>query len=265
MLTLEMRVKFFFLSLLLFSVLLSQAQLYKVSGIVMDNKKEPLQLASVEVKELKKGTVTKDDGSYSFFLERGKYDLVVSMVGFKTRVVTFYINNEDITENVMMEFDESANLGEVILKVKTRDRAEELIRNVIRTKEPILNAIGAYSCNVYIRAFQLDSGVVKRHKPEQTDSLPRENFEGMSMTEVSLRLDKGSGSQIREERLGVNKRGGHDESLFYLNISEGVFYMFNNMIQARRLSNIPFFSPLSYSGLMGYKFKNIKIDRTVKP
>lgn len=265
MLTLEMRVKYFFLSLLLCAATLTQAQLYKVSGIVMDNKKEPLQLASVEVKELRKGTITKDDGSYSFYLERGKYDLVVSMVGFKTRVVTFYINNEDITENVMMEIDETASLGEVILKVKTRDRAEELIRNVIRTKEPILNAIGSYSCNVYIRAFQLDSGVVKRHKPDETDSVPRENFEGMSMTEVSLHLDKSNGGQIREERLGVNKRGGHDESLFYLTTTDGDFYMFNNMIQAPPVSKIPFVSPLSYSGLMAYKFKTIKIDRTVKP
>ena len=143
--------------ILLFFVLLcslsSLAQLYKVSGIVMDSKKEPLQLASVEVKELRKGTVTKDDGSFSFYLERGKYDLVVSMVGFKTKVVTFYINNEDVVENVIMENDEGASLGEVILKVKTRDRAEELIRNVIKYKEPILNAIGSYSCNFYIRAF----------------------------------------------------------------------------------------------------------------
>lgn len=253
------------LSLLLFSALLADAQLYKVSGVVMDNKKEPLQLASVEVKELRKGTITKDDGSFAFYLERGKYDLVVSMVGFKTKVVTFYINNEDITENVMMEIDEGASLGEVVLRVKSRDRAEELIRHVIKEKDPILNAIGSYSCNVYIRAFQLDSGVTKRNKPEETDSVPRENFEGMSMTEVSLRLDKSAGGQIREERIGVNKRGGHEESLFYLTTTDGDFYIFNNMIQAPPVSKIPFVSPLSYSGLIAYKFKTIKIDRTVKP
>ena len=156
-----MNSKSIFLLFFLLTSFIAGAQLYKVSGVVMDNKKEPLQLASVEVKELRKGTVTKDDGSFSFFLERGKYDLVVSMVGFKTKIVTFYINNEDVVENVMMEIDDGPSLGEVILKVKTRDRAEELIRNVIKNKEPILNAIGSYSVNVYIRAFQMDSGVVK--------------------------------------------------------------------------------------------------------
>lgn len=260
-----MTVKPILLISLLLCSLSSLAQLYKVSGVVMDSKKEPLQLASVEVKELRKGTVTKDDGSFSFYLERGKYDLVVSMVGFKTKIVTFYINNEDVVENVMMENDEGASLGEVILKVKTRDRAEELIRNVIKYKEPILNAIGSYSCNVYIRAFQLDSGVVKRRKPEETDSVQRENFDGMSMTEVSLHLDKSAGGQVREERIGVNKRGGRDESLFYLTTTDGDFYIFNNMIQAPPVSKIPFVSPLSYSGLVAYKFKTIKIDRTIKP
>lgn len=254
-----------FLICLFFSLQPAMAQLYKVSGVVMDNKKEPLQLASVEVKELHKGTITRDDGSFSFFLERGKYDLVVSMVGFKTKVVTFYINNEDVVENVQLEIDEGISLGEVVIRSKARDRAEELIRNVIRTKDPILDAIGSYSCNVYIRAFQLDSGVVKRKKPEDMAGTADENYEGMSMTEVSLKLDKSAGGQIRENKLGVNKRGGNDESMFYLTTTDGDFYMFNNMIQSPPLSKIPFVSPLSYSGLLAYKFKTVKIDRTVKP
>jgi hypothetical protein len=150
-----------------------------------------------------------------------------------------------VVENVMMEIDDGPSLGEVILKVKTRDRAEELIRNVIKNKEPILNAIGSYSVNVYIRAFQMDSGVVKRRKPEETDSVQRENFDGMSMTEVSLHLDKSAGGSIKEERIGVNKRGGREESLFYLTTTDGDFYIFNNLIQAPPVSKIPFVSPLS--------------------
>lgn len=250
---------------LIFFTFSATAQLYKVAGRVIDNKKEPLQLASVEVKELQKGTITRDDGSFSFYLERGKYDLVVSMVGFKTKVVTFYITNEDRVEDIQLEIDEGLSLGEVVLRVKARDRAEELIRNVIRTKDPILDAIGSYSCNVYIRAFQLDSGMVKRRRPEETGDMQRENFDGMSMTEVSLRLDKSTGGQIHEEKIGVNKRGGNDESLFYLTTTDGDFYIFNNMIQSPPLSKIPFVSPLSYSGLLAYKFKTVKIDRTVKP
>ncbi|HMU46495.1 MAG TPA: DUF5686 and carboxypeptidase regulatory-like domain-containing protein [Chitinophagaceae bacterium] len=236
----------------------TNAQLYKLSGVVMNDKKEPLPLASLEIKELKKGLISKDDGTFEFFLERGKYDLVVSMVGYKTKVVTVFINNEDVTETVTMEDDVSSNLSEVIIKAKTRDRAEEIIRNVIRNKEVVLDAIGSYSCNIYIKAFQLDSGSAPKKKDPAID------FGDMSLTEVSLHLDKSGDGKIKEQRIGVNKKGP-TESLFYLTATDGDFYLYNNLIQTPPVSKIPFVSPLSYSGLVAYKFKTIKIDRTQKP
>lgn len=247
-----------FLVLSLMMTIYANAQLYKLSGVVMNDKKEPLPLASLEIKELKKGLISKDDGTFEFFLERGKYDLVVSMVGYKTKVVTVFINNEDVTETVIMEDDVSSNLSEVIIKAKTRDRAEEIIRNVIRNKDVVLGAIGSYSCNIYIKAFQLDSGSAPKKKDPAID------FGDMSLTEVSLHLDKSGDGKIKEQRIGVNKKGP-TESLFYLTATDGDFYLYNNLIQTPPVSKIPFVSPLSYSGLVAYKFKTIKIDRTQKP
>ncbi len=239
-------------------------QLYKISGKVVDEKNEPLPLASVEVKELKRGMVTRDDGYYEFFLERGKYDLVVSIIGYKTRVLTFYINNEDIIENVVMETDEGENLSEVVIRAKIRDRSEEIIRNVIRNKDKILDAIGSYSCNIYIRAFQQDTLGSRKKVQDTTELKPGDEFAGMAMTEVSLRVDKNSDGRIKEERTGVSKRGG-TESLFYLSTTEGDFFIYDNLIHAPPVSKIPFLSPLSYSGLLAYRFKTLSIDREKKP
>lgn len=94
---------YFLLFLFLLPAFISYSQLYKLSGSVLDNYKLPLPLASVEIKELQKGAVTKDDGTFQFLLERGKYDMVVSMIGYKTRVVTIFINNNDITENIELK------------------------------------------------------------------------------------------------------------------------------------------------------------------
>ena len=253
---------YFLLLLFLLPAIFSYGQLYKLSGSILDNRKVPLPLASVEIKELRKGAITKDDGSFQFFLERGKYDLVVSMIGYKTRVVTIFINNGDIIENLELETDEGDNLSEVILKVKARDRAEEIIRNVVKNKESILDAIGSYSCNAYIKAVQLDSGFTK--KKNENDTTTKTDYEGMSLSEVSLRLDKNANGQIKEERVGVIKRG-NPASLFYLSATEGDFYLYNNLINTPPVSKIPFVSPLSYSGLVAYRFKTLKIDRTVKP
>ncbi len=259
---------FFLLFLFLLSAVFSYGQLYKLSGSILDNRKVPLPLASVEIKELRKGAITRDDGSFQFFLERGKYDLVVSMIGYKTRVVTLFINDKDITENLELETDEGSDLTEVILKVKARDRAEEIIRNVVRHKESILDAIGSHSYKAYIKAFQLDSGYSKKKKENDIDTaaqpVAKENFDGMSLSEVSLRLDKNSNGQLKEERLGIIKRG-NTGSIFYLSALEGDFYIYNNLINTPPVSKIPFVSPLSYSGLVAYRFKTIKIDRTVKP
>ncbi|MEI9910673.1 MAG: hypothetical protein WDO71_13950 [Bacteroidota bacterium] len=49
------------------------------------------------------------------------------------------------------------NLSEVVVRGKSKDRSEEIIRHVIRNKENVLSAAGAYSCNVYIKAVQEDS------------------------------------------------------------------------------------------------------------
>lgn len=261
-----MKLKYSSLIVCLLLTLFANGQLYKLSGWIVNEKKEPLPLASVEIKELQKGSVSKDDGSFEFFVERGKYSVVVSMVGYKSKVTTVYINNEDMSETITLEDDASQNLAEVVLKVKSRDRAEEIVRNVVRIKGSILDAIGSYSCNIYVKAFQLDSGAVKKKKEEE-EAVPigtGDNFNNMALTEVSLRLDKNANGQIKEERVGVNKRGG-TESLFYLSTTEGDFYLYNNLIQTPPVSKIPFVSPLSYSGLVAYRFKTLKIDRTQKP
>jgi hypothetical protein len=177
-----------------------------------------------------------------------------------------FVNNEDIVETIELETDEGSNMGEVIIKAKTRDRAEEIIRSVVKNKESILDAIGSHSYKAYIRAFQLDSGFTKKIKDDddETGIRPISDFDGMSLTEISLKLDKNEQGQIREERVGVIKRG-NPQSVFYQSVTEGDFYIYNNLINTPPVSKIPFVSPLSYSGLVAYKFKTIKIDRTVKP
>ncbi len=235
------------------------AQYYRVSGIVTDSSKQPLGLASVQVKERNIGILTREDGTFDFQLERGNYDMLISMVGFKSKVVTLNITNEDIKEIIVMELVESASLGEVVVKAKLRDRSEDIIRNVIRHKEALRDAAGNYSVNMYIKALQQDS-IKKKTKPTELP-VGDVDFNQISMAEISLRFDQGPGDQIKEERLGV-KKNGNTESLFYLTATDGDFNIYNNLLKAPTISRIPFISPISYSGLAAYKFKMVKIDRT---
>jgi hypothetical protein len=250
--------------LIAFSCVYAQAQTVKVYGKITNSKLEPLAFATVQVKEFRLGTVTKENGMYELHLEEGKYDLVISMVGYKSQVITVIVRKADYIQNIIMEPADSKDLSEVVVKGKTRDRSEEIIRHVIRNKEAIQSAAGAYSCKVYIKAVQEDSLIVKRKKKAvKADSLPvaankNAELDRMAMAEILLQLDH-SPQGTKEERLGVTKKG-NTEGLFFLSTTEGNFNFYNNLIKTPAISQTPFLSPVSYSGLLAYRYKIIRTE-----
>ncbi len=252
------------LILLLLIGVAATAQSIKVFGKITNAKMEPLAFASVQVKEYKQGSITKEDGSYELELDEGKYDLVISMVGYKVQVVTIIIGKANYQKDIILEASDATNLSELTIKAKFKDRAEDYIRNVIRGKNAIEAAAGAYSCNVYIKALQEDSMAFKKPKKtvQQNDSLLKIQqtitaMNRMAFAEIVLRLDRESERHIKEERTGVTKKG-NTESLFYLSTTQGDFNFYNNLVNIPAISQTPFLSPLSYSGLLAYRFKTLK-------
>lgn len=260
------------LTLLLFSLFLSglsaTAQSLKVFGKITNAKIEPVAFASVQVKEYKQGTVTKEDGSYELELEEGKYELVISMIGYKVQKITIILQKTNLRQEVILEAADATTLSEVTVKGKFRDKAEDYIRNVIRNKDAIEAAAGAYSCNVYIKAVQEDSMEFKKpKKPAQHDSLIKakqvnNELNRMAMAEIVLKLDRESAKRVKEERTGISKRG-NAFNLFFLSTTEADFNFYNNIVSIPTISATPFLSPLSYSGLLAYRFKTLKTE-TVK-
>ena len=238
------------------------SQQFRVSGRVVDAKGEGLPLASIAIKPIQLGQLAKDDGSFEFMLERGRYELVVSLIGYKTKVLSFFVHDQPVQINVQLVLSEPENLGEVVVRVKPRDRAEELVRQLIREKESKSLPLVNFSQQVYIRAQEIDSAQIKRKKADSASNF--DPFTGLSLTEVYLKVDQGEGSRIKEERLAV-KQQGNRAGLFYLSTTEGRFNLFENLIQAPSLSQIPFVSPISHSGLLAYRFKTVRIDRTQRP
>jgi len=239
----------------------AQAQYFKISGKITNDKLEPLALVSIQVKGSVKGTISKEDGSYELRLEEGTYDLVFSMLGYKTLLINVVVARNYV-QNIVLETDEAKNLSEVVVKGKLKDRSEEIIRNVIRGKDDILAAAGPYSCNVYIKATQEDSSQRKvKTKKKQTDTISANlnaDLQRMAMAEISLRYDHENDNRVKEERTGVEKRG-NPEALFYLSLTEGNFNLYNNLLSSAILSDVPFLSPVSYSGLAAYRYKVINI------
>lgn len=240
------------------------ASAQKLTGKVTNAKMEPLAFATVQVKGYPRGVVTKEDGTYSLDLEEGNYQLVVTMVGYKTYTSPVVIGKKGLQKDIILEEADAASLSEVTVKGRVKDRAEEYIRNVIRNKESLQQAAGAYSCKVYIKAVQEDSSGMKKTSKPLNDSLQKAAAQNaamnqMALAEIVLRLDYETANRNREERTGITKRGNTD-NLFFLSTSEGDFSFYNNLVNIRSLSQTPFISPVSYSGLLAYRFKTLKTE-----
>src|SRR5665213_3667413 len=248
----------FFIMLMVSSA--SNAQQGSVYGKITNSKLEPLAFASIEVREIKRGTITKEDGTYSLKLDEGKYDLIISMIGYKSQLITVIIGKTRVLKNVILEDENSRGLSEVV--IKGRDQAEEIIRNVIRHKDEITAAHGAYSCSMYIKAVQEDSSTGKI-KINKADTLGKANADlrKMNLTEVALQYDYESPTRTKEERIGVT-RGKKADGLFYLSTTDGNFNFYNNLVKVPAVSEVPILSPVSYSGLLAYKFKTISVKNS---
>lgn len=257
-------------ALLLFCVP-SSAQLRKVYGKITNTRLEPVAFASIEVKEIRTGTTSKEDGTYTLELEEGKYSLVITMIGYQPQIVTVIIQKTDVEKNIILENSSNQQLSEVVLK--GRDRAEEYIRNVIRHKEEIMAAPGAYSCNIYIKALQENTMAPAGKNPRTRDTTANADLKRMAMAEIALAYDYASPGQVKEKRIGVAKEKKATD-LFYLSTTEGDFNFYHNLIKVPSVSEVPLLSPVSYSGLLAYRFRTKEIKKegdkkifiiTVKP
>lgn len=234
-----------------------QAQGVRVYGKVTNGKLEPLPYASVHLRSSSVGTVSREDGSYELFISKGTYEIVVSMMGYKTRILPIVVNDESLQNVILEDDEEKSTLSEVIIKVKLKDRADEIMRKLVDNKSNILNAVKSYSYKAYIKAVQQDSGFADKPHPDHT------NFPGMAMEEIVLNVDRNQSNQIKEERVGV-KITGDPKHLFYLSATEGDFNIYDNLIQIPKISPTPFVSPISETGLLSYRFKTLNIERRGK-
>ncbi|MET0634585.1 MAG: DUF5686 and carboxypeptidase regulatory-like domain-containing protein [Chitinophagaceae bacterium] len=248
--------------LLLFMLvcMMVRGQSVKLSGLVTNTRLEPLPLASVQINGTNLGVVTNEAGYYEFKLEEGTYKVTVSMLGYKSTVVTLIISDKPLVQNIIMEDEEASSLSEVVVKGKSRDRSRDIIRNVIRQKESILAASGDYSVRLYIKAIQEDSTVRRKNKKRVlADTIPNPNadLQRMAMAEILVAYDHQSARRTKEERLAVTRRG-NAEDLFYLSTTEGDFNFYQNLVSVPSLSGTPFLSPVSYSGLAAYRTRLLK-------
>jgi len=237
------------------------AQQFLLKGNVTNAKLEPLSFVTVQIKDLQIGTKTDLNGHYEFQLEEGEYELVLSLIGYKKQSIKFVHRNNGRAQNVILE-ESTNNIDEVKIVSFRKDKSEEIIRRVIQQKSNITEAFNSYSTEVYIKATQENETMMSdRKRSKLTDSAKAvldAKLPDMNMSEVYLQVDYEHPNKIKEKRTGIKIRGDKTE-LFFLTTTDGDFSLYNNLIKIPALSETPMLSPISYSGLIAYKYKTKNI------
>ena len=138
-----------------------------VKGTVKDVKGQALPYASVYVKNSTLGIATDLKGRFFFELEKEKYTLVFSYLGYQTieREVNL-INNESIELNIILK-ENATELAVVEVVANTKNLAREIMSKVRAKRKFYLNQLRLYQCDTYIKT-SLDRKLIK---PSKSDTL----------------------------------------------------------------------------------------------
>ncbi|WP_443946270.1 carboxypeptidase-like regulatory domain-containing protein [Pedobacter sp. AW1-32] len=110
-----MKSLFLFVFCLLAAKLCFSQQNFTLSGIVKDQKGEPLPGAGVYVSGYKIATATDNNGHYTLSLKPGNYDILVQIIGFKASNKNVLIVDKNVEQHIVLE-ESITQLSEVTIK-----------------------------------------------------------------------------------------------------------------------------------------------------
>lgn len=102
----------------------------RISGKVLTYKNIPLANAAVYLNNTSIGTSTNSDGDFSLLVDEGKFDLIVSYLGFETKSI--HVNTKFYSQPLLIKLPPKANLlNEIVIsskrkKLSKRERAKYL-------------------------------------------------------------------------------------------------------------------------------------------
>lgn len=185
---LRLTVRIFCFLFLLFFTLTSFAQLRKLSGKVANEKNEPVAGASISVAG-KGGTTTSTDGSFSFSLPNGKYELTVSAVGYETKI----IGDVDVA-------DGAANEVNVVLAVRSKEEQGIVVSARTTQRKETVNAIIQFQKNTNTVASVISAESIRR-SPDRNTGEVLKRTPGTSIQEGKFIIVRGLADRYNQAML----------------------------------------------------------------
>ncbi|NJC24845.1 DUF5686 and carboxypeptidase regulatory-like domain-containing protein [Neolewinella antarctica] len=243
-----------------------------VSGRVSNENGEAVPYANIFVQELATGTISDDDGNYTFSFDiEGSYRLIISSLGYETNKTTVIVGAEDIVVDLNL-LSSNVQLEEITVRANAKDPAYGIMRKVVQNKARHLRAADSYRTQIYVKATEEIDRKKSTKKPdvEVTDTgvpdpfaaeerAKKELLSSLNLLEMNLTLNFQQPRSYKEERTGLEKYGD-TRGLFVPNFGETDFNFYRNMVSLKGIADAPVISPFSNTAILSYKFELLSTD-----
>lgn len=231
----------------------------RVTGIVTDEKGEPLAYASVFVKGTTKGTTANNQGKYFLELEPGKYSIVCQYVGYSKQEKPITLGNEDVTINFQLLLQQTT-MKEVIVKVGGEDPAYEIIRNAIKKKKDYVEPLDSFTCEAYIKTLVKLRKLPKKILGQKIEESDRKDMgvdsAGRGIIYLSESLTKIASKKPGKIKLEVLSGRESGSNGFGFNFPTFINFYNNNVnVFTSQLNPRGFVSPIADGALNYYRYK----------
>lgn len=262
-----MKIKSLYILFLLFSLtVIAQT---KVSGVVVDEKNEPIPFANVYFKNSTEGVITNENGR--FYLESTKSHafLIASFIGYTSQEIKL---EKAVTYNLKISLSEGETLREVVLisgkMPKKNNPAIDILRKIwARKKQNGLRQFQHYQYNKYEKVeFDLntiDSATMKSKlfkgmefvfEQMDTSKITGKTYLPIFINESLSEVYGDNTSKREKEILKANKNSGfssNQQIIAFIKDLYADYDIYNNYL---KFFDKDFVSPLSRTGIDVYNY-----------
>lgn len=234
---------------------LSASQIFaQVTGIVLDERAEPLPFASIFVQNSTSGTTANAAGEFRLNLPRGKHPIVFQYLGYRQKIETVEVADKPIRLKITLEPNE-LELGEVVVRANAEDPAYPMMRQAIARRSFFKKRTGDHSADVYIKGIYKIVDAPKKifgKSIGDMEGLLDSNRTGVLYLSESVSTIHVQASPERKKEVMISSKTSGDPNGFSLNRANLVdFSCYDERINVER----EILSPLADNAFSYYRFR----------
>ncbi len=247
-----------------------------LKGKVIDNQGNELPFAKIRIKNTSYGTVANAYGNYVLELKEGEYEVSVSAIGFEihTEKITIHENFNTldfVLQSAIQEIEEVVIVGKT-----TKERGKEIMKQVIDKRSYFYDLMSEFTCDTYcftsLEKDKLDTivkdSIIGKEKLNLSEWRALTSYKKPAKFKdefyafndfsdankafsggVSIGIQAGSMDAI-SPTIGQQ----NDPYMFVTSLKDAHINIFENLIEAPKLSQNPIVSPLAYNAFIYYNF-----------